>query len=80
MSAFLLPVVLAGFCFGVAFGLVRLGRWYLDERDRRCLADFRARLIVEDARQRAAEWRRQQSRQQVLPLDVDPVVCEVANG
>lgn len=80
MSAFLLPVVLAGFCFAVACGLVRLGRWYLDERDRRSLADFRARLIVEDARQRAVEWHRQQSRQQMLPLDADPVVREVING
>lgn len=60
-------------CFGtgvflVAIAIVRTSIWFLDERDRRSLSDFRARLIVEDARQRAAEWHRQQAGQRPLPF------------
>lgn len=54
--------------FLVALAIVRTAVWLLDERDRRSLSDFRARLIVEDARQRAAEWHRQQAGQRSLPF------------
>ena len=68
--ALVLPFLI---CFGMfvfllAFAIVRTSVWFLDERDRRSLADFRARMIVEDARQRAAEWHRQQAAQQRLPF------------
>lgn len=63
-------------CFGtgvflVAIAIVRTSIWFLDERDRRSLSDFRARLIVQDARQRAAEWHRQQAGQRPLPFPQD---------
>lgn len=46
----LLFIVMAGCCFAVAFGLVRLVSWFIAQGNRRTLAAYRAEVMVAEAR------------------------------
>lgn len=54
MSTVLLPVVLVACCMLVAFGVVRLFAWTLDQRDAALYRAFRERQIVAWAETEAA--------------------------
>lgn len=46
----LLFSVMAGCCYVVAFGLVRLVSWFIAQGNRRTLAAYRAEVLMAEAR------------------------------
>lgn len=50
MNGVLLICVLIAACFCIAFGVVRLYSWFADQRVRRIDAEYRAQVLIAEAK------------------------------